>query len=94
MWVAISVLSLYSIIATYFCIKFAITVLKIQDALQDSMDTIDERYRNMSDILTRPLFFDSPEVRQVLQDIEETKECLHEIAYSMSAKLIDEEESG
>ena len=72
MWITIATLSVYAIIITFFCMKFAMTLLKIQDALQESMDTIDDRHDNIVKILKIPLFYDSPEVRQVLKDIEET----------------------
>ena len=47
----------------------------------------------MSEILKRPLFFDSPEVRSVLEQIKGTQDSLHQIAYSLSENFQPEQES-
>ncbi len=85
---------LYSVLASYFCIKFALTVLRVQDSLEVAIQTIDEKYTNISEILSRPLFYDSPEVRKVLSEISSTREALHQVAYDLSAKLENEETEG
>ena len=92
--ITIATLSVYAIIITFFCMKFAMTLLKIQDALQESMDTIDDRHDNIVKILKIPLFYDSPEVRQVLKDIEDTRESLDYIATQLSNKAYIEQEEG
>ena len=74
-----------SILAVYYCLKFALILLRVQDVLEESLDVIDEKYQKISEILERPLFYDSLEVRQVLTEIDETKAVLHEIAYSLSS---------
>jgi hypothetical protein len=94
MWITIATLTIYAIIITFFCMKFAMTLLKIQDALQESMDTIDDRHDNIVKILKIPLFYDSPEVRQVLKDIEDTRESLDYIATQLSNKAYIEQEEG
>ena len=93
LWIATSVISLYSIIVTFYCVKFALIVLRVQDSIQESVDIIDEKYSNISEILQIPIFYDSPEVRQVLRDLEETRDSLHQVAYDMSAKLVNEEQN-
>ena len=90
-YVIIGVLSLYSIAVSYYCLKFALIVLRIQDSLEESIDTIDEKHIKMSEILSRPLFYDSPEVRKVVQDIEEVRHSLHQVAYNMTAEIEEEE---
>jgi hypothetical protein len=67
------------------------TLLKIEDTLETCLDTIDEKYEKMSEILARPLFFDSPEVRRVVNDIRETRNSLHKIALSLSENFKNEE---
>ena len=56
----------------------------MQDVLEDSLDVIDEKYASIAAICERPLFYDSPEVRQVLQDIKGTRGSLHRIAVALS----------
>ena len=90
-WIITSLLTVYSLIVTYYCLRFALTVLRVQESLEKGLQIIDEKHQNIAEILKRPLFFDSLEVRQVLRDIESTQDALHEIAYDMSANLTDEE---
>ena len=84
-YVSLLILLLISILAVYYCLKFALILLRVQDVLEESLDVIDEKYQKISEILERPLFYDSLEVRQVLTEIDETKAVLHEIAYSLSS---------
>ena len=71
-------------VSIYFNVKFAMTLLRLEDALEDCMDMIDEKYAKISEILSRPLFFDSPEVRRVVSDIKDVRNSLHRVAVSMS----------
>ena len=70
--------------STYYAVRFGLIILSIQDALEESLDIIDEKYASISSICERPLFYDSQEVRQVLDDIKETQSSLHHIAYALS----------
>lgn len=81
-------------VVSYFAIKFGLIILAFQDSLEESLDVIDEKYASISAICERPLFFDSPEVRQVLEDIKGTRDSLHQIAYTLSSEfeLAEEED--
>lgn len=80
----ILILSVLLSLAIYYSVKFGLIILKIEDAIEESLEVIDEKYDSMSEILERPLFYDSPEVRQVLQDIKMTRYSLHKIAFTLS----------
>tara|TARA_B100000674_G_scaffold489863_1_gene504569 strand:+ start:918 stop:1136 length:219 start_codon:yes stop_codon:yes gene_type:complete len=58
-------------------------ILRVQDVLEESLDILDERYGSITEILDRPLFYDSPEVRKVLEDIRVTRNAVHTIARSL-----------
>ena len=89
---------LLSAVCAFYAIKFGILVLRFQDALEDSLDVIDEKYNSITSICERPLFYDSPEVRQVLKDIKDTRDSLHGIAFSLSSsfqvedKIVEDED--
>ena len=70
-------------VSLYYNYRFGTLILKIEDTLEDCLDTIDEKYESMNEILSRPLFFDSPEVKRVVEDVRSTKESLHQIAFLM-----------
>ena len=72
----------------FYCVKFGLLILRVQDALEIALDVIDEKYATMTTICERPLFYDSPEVRQVLASIKDTRATLHQIAYSLSENFV------
>ena len=77
----------------FYNIRFALIILKVQDSIEESLDVLDERYASISQILGRPLFYDSPEIRQVLQDIEQSRGAILYIANTMS-RIEEVDESG
>ena len=82
-YIIIALLSLACIFLGYYCIKFALILLRVQDAIEEAIDVMDGKYQKMSEILKRPLFFDSPEVRSVLEDINYTRTAVHNVAVSL-----------
>lgn len=78
--VIITILCLCLTISVYFLVKFSLLILRIEDAIEDSLDVIDERYRSISKVLEIPIFYDSPQIRQVVNDIKVTRDTLLLIA--------------
>lgn len=85
-WQLILILALlaYSAISTFYCLKFALLILKVQDSIESSLDALDKRYAAVDKIMQRPLFFDSPEIRSVLDDISASKDAVLEVANTLS----------
>lgn len=77
------VLALLLSVSIYFNYKFSMTILRLEDVLEECLDVIDEKYAKMSEILSRPLFYDSPEVRRVVDDVRDTRDSLHRVAVSL-----------
>ena len=69
----IILLVLFSIISSYFSIKFAMIILKTEEKLTNALDAIDEEYMEISKVLEKPVFFDSQEVRQVMSSINNVR---------------------
>jgi|10_taG_2_1085330.scaffolds.fasta_scaffold111318_2 hypothetical protein len=67
-------------ISIYFNVKHGILLLKIQDIIERSLDILDIKYKNISDILEIPIFFDSTEVRQVISEIHSARDSILYIA--------------
>ena len=65
-------------ISVYYNYKFGRALIRMEDALETSLDKLDDRYESISKILEIPLFYDSPQIRQVVADI---KECQNSILY-------------
>ena len=79
-------------ISIYFNIKLGITILRFEDSVEECLDIIDERYRSISKVLEIPIFFDSVEVRQVVNDISATRDAILIIANSLSNSTADSQE--
>ena len=92
-YVVIGILSCLVIILGYFCIKFGLLILKIQDVIEESLDTLDNSHFKITEILARPLFYDSSEVRGVLREIDSSKDSIHKIAKSLAANFEEDLEN-
>ena len=84
LWIAIGCLSILTCIATYFAIKFALAILRTQDAIEESLDILDETYSVISKILEIPLFHDSKEVRETLQAIRRARTSILNVASALT----------
>ena len=76
----IFVLLCYSLVATYFAMKFALLILKIEDIINESLEDLDRSFSVFNEILKKPVFFDSVEVRQCISEISSVRSLLINIA--------------
>jgi len=79
------IISIYSLLVTvmlvvslYYNYKFGRALIRMEDALEESIEKLDDRYNSISKVLEIPLFSDSPQIRQVVADI---KECQRSILF-------------
>ena len=83
-------LSLVSLIlcgSIYKNITLGLTILKMEDTLEECLDVIEEKYYKMSEILKRPLFYDSPEVKDVVTNIKAVRNALHSVAIALEKNV-------
>ena len=83
------------VLSLRFNYKLGVIILDVQDAIEVSLDELDHRYASMSEVLERPVFFDSTEVRQVVSDISLCRDSILRVAANMTvidqrAESIDE----
>ena len=83
----ICLLVLMLVLSSYFAIKFALILMNIEDALENSLEILDERQTQIAEILEIPLFFDSIEVRKVHSDIEDCRNSILQIASVLTANV-------
>ena len=57
------------LVSVYYNIKFGRAIIRMEDALEVSLDKLDESYESVSKVLEIDLFYDSPQIRQVINDI-------------------------
>jgi hypothetical protein len=65
-------------------------ILKTEDKLTNALDAIDEEYMEISKILEKPVFFDSPEIRQVVASIENVRNTFLNISAYIIVDYEDE----
>ena len=63
-------------VSVYFNVKHGMLILKMIESIEVSLDILDERYQSISQVLDIPLFFDSPQVKQVVDDIKVCRDSL------------------
>ena len=80
----ITFLLLTSIFFGYFCIKFALVIIKMQDKIESALDKIDTKYNRLSQILEIPVFYDSPEITNIIIEVQEVQDVVLSIAQDLT----------
>ena len=68
----------------YYLLKFARIIMRIEDDIEESLDLLDERYKSISKILEIPLFYDSPEIKRVVEDVKASREVILKVARNIA----------
>ena len=66
-------------------------IIETEDVVNEAIDVLEEKYKKMSQVLDRPVFFDSVEVRQVISDIYDCQRSIYKIAIKIGNLEEDEE---
>ena len=82
--VAVNILTaVLFVVSLRYNFKLGLTILNVQDSIEDSLDILDERYAAISKIAETPVFFDSMEIRQVISDIEASRDAVLLVANNL-----------
>ena len=87
LYIVCGIFFVWSLLATYFSVKFGLLLLKVQDSIEDSLDILDARYASIAAILEIPLYVDSAEVRRVRDDIKISQEAVLKVASKLTNSL-------
>ena len=87
---AVIILSLFFLISLYYCIKFALIIIKVKEAIEDSLEKIDESYYKISEVLNIPIFYNSKEVKAVIEEIKSSRDILLFIAKNLTNSIEEE----
>ena len=80
-----------SCILVYKLYQYSLIIINTETAIEESLDVLNERYESISAILEKEVFFDSVEVRQVINEIKLSQEAIYTVAEKMiKDKRIDE----
>ena len=64
--------------------RTGVIVLNVQDALEESLEVIDERVLSIDRVLEIPLFSDSPEIKNLRKDMVTCRDSILNVAYSLT----------
>ncbi len=78
-------LSALLFVAAYYSIKFGMIVLRMQEAIEDCIEKLDDSYTSISQTLQTPLFFDNSEVKKVLADIDQSRNAVLYVAGQLAS---------
>ena len=67
--------------------QFSIIIMDIEDAVEESLDVLNEKYGKMNQVIQKPVFFDSIEIRQVIADIRECHNAILVIANKLTRNI-------
>tara|TARA_B100000214_G_scaffold366991_1_gene336612 strand:+ start:720 stop:1019 length:300 start_codon:yes stop_codon:yes gene_type:complete len=75
-WILLGGCFIALLVSLWYNYKFARIIMNVEDSVSESLDVLDQRYQRISKILEIPLFFDSPQVRQVVNDIQACRDTI------------------
>ena len=76
--------------AAYYAVKFGLMVVRVQDSVEECLEVLDKRYDSIAKVLQIPLFYDSPEIKRVHEDIKASRDAILYVANVISK--VEEEE--
>ena len=76
-----------SIFLVWKLYQFSVVLIDVEDAIEESLDILNEKYGKMNEVLEKPVFFDSVEVRQVIADIRDCHRAILIVANKLTRKI-------
>ena len=83
---------LLSCFLAYKVYNFSLIILNLEDQINESLEILNERYDSMGKVLEKEVFFDSVEVRQVINDIKICHQSVLLIAEKLTQNFSEENE--
>ena len=83
------ILGLLLIVSIYFLVKFVKYSLQYEDSINECLDNLDKSYTNVAELLNRPLLIDTPEVRQIMQELQNAQGSILLVANKISLKNLE-----
>jgi len=91
-WSLAAFFFLLSIISTYYSVKFGMLILRIEDVIELSLETMDSEVLAIEKVLEIPLFYDSPEIRRVHSSLKSSRDAVLSVADKLTTAHISNEE--
>jgi hypothetical protein len=82
--------SILLLASLYYNYRFIRIIFSYEDCLEDCLDALDGSYGKISEVLSIPLYSDSTEIKQVIDEIENSRNAILYVANQI-ARVEDEE---
>ena len=86
------IVSFFLLVCIFYLYKFSKAILKLESAIEESLDILDENYKSINEILKIPILYDSKEVRRSIEIIKKSRDSILKVAQIISIS-VDEENS-
>jgi len=63
--------------------QYSLIIINTETAIEESLDILNERYESIAAVLEKEVFFDSIEVRQVINEIKLSQDAIYAVAEKM-----------
>jgi hypothetical protein len=78
-------------VSSFYLWKFSNIILKVEDEVEVALDALDERYASISKILQIPIFYDSPEIKKVVEDVKASRDVILNVARKIASVEDDDD---
>ena len=82
--VCVVILAASLLFTLYKLFRFSMILINLEDSIEECLDLLDQKYKSMSEILEIPIFFDSTEIRRVVNEIRLSRESLVVVANKLT----------
>lgn len=81
--ISLILLFLALLVSLYFNYKHGVLIIRLFDEIELALDMMDEKHQSISAVLEIPLFYDSPQIRQVHNDISACRDSILKVATTL-----------
>ena len=82
------ILFLIILMLLYKLYRFSLLILEFEDSVEDCLEELNERYISVSKVLEKDVFFDSIEVRQVINDLKLSQASIIKVANILTKNMV------
>ena len=71
------------ICSLYYSYRLSLIVLRVEDNVEDCLDSLDEAYSKISKIANTPTISDDPFVREVVRNVDASRKAVEKVASTL-----------
>lgn len=79
-WILFAIAAVIALFSSFFAIRFGLRVLQAQDATDECIDILNERFAVVAAIAETPVAEDTPEIRIIVSEIVRARDAIHTVA--------------